>query len=123
MIGTAPRRPPQETYTLALVLICLKGARHKKTLYDIAKRMQISIAAEYKEIVSGESIAARPQMQKLLNDVTEGMYDGVLVMEIERLARGNTIDQGIVAQAFKDSNTKIITPIKVYDPNNEYDEE
>lgn len=78
--------------------------------------MQISIAAEYKEIVSGESIAARPQMQKLLNDVTEGMYDGVLVMEIERLARGNTIDQGIVAQAFKDSNTKIITPIKVYDP-------
>ncbi len=98
-------------------------ARHKKTLYDIAKRMQISIAAEYKEIVSGESIAARPQMQKLLNDVTEGMYDGVLVMEIERLARGNTIDQGIVAQAFKDSNTKIITPIKVYDPNNEYDEE
>lgn len=98
-------------------------ARHKKTLYDIAKRMQISITAEYKEIVSGESIAARPQMQKLLNDVSEGMYDGVLVMEIERLARGNTIDQGIVAQAFKDSDTKIITPIKVYDPNNEYDEE
>ena len=82
-------------------------ARHKKTLYDIAKRMQISIAAEYKEIVSGESIAARPQMQKLLNDVTEGMYDGVLVMEIERLARGNTIDQGIVAQAFKDQRGKL----------------
>lgn len=98
-------------------------ARHRKTLYDIAKQMQISITAEYKEIVSGESIAARPQMQKLLNDVSEGMFDGVFVMEIERLARGNTIDQGIVAQAFKDSETKIITPMKVYDPNNEYDEE
>lgn len=98
-------------------------ARHRKILYDLAKKMQIIITDEYKEIVSGESIAARPQMQKLLGDVSEGNYCGVLVMEIERLARGNTIDQGIVAQAFKDSDTKIITPMKVYDPNNEYDEE
>ena len=37
MIGTAPRRPTQETYTLALVLICLKGARHKKTLMGRAR--------------------------------------------------------------------------------------
>ena len=33
------------------------------------------------------------------------------------------MDQGIVANAFKISNTKIITPMKVYDPNNEFDEE
>jgi DNA invertase Pin-like site-specific DNA recombinase len=51
------------------------------------------------------------------------MWDGVLVMEIERLARGDTIDQGIVAQTFKYSGTKIITPIKTYDPDNEFDEE
>ena len=44
-------------------------------------------------------------------------------MEVERLARGDTIDQGIVAQTFKLSCTKIITPMKTYDPNNEYDEE
>lgn len=36
----------------------------------------------------------------------------MLVMEVERLARGDAIDQGIVAQTFKYSNTKIITPIK-----------
>src|SRR5690606_23760426 len=46
-----------------------------------------------------------------------------LVMEVERLARGDTIDQGIVAQTFKYSGTKIITPLKTYDPSNEFDEE
>ena len=36
---------------------------------------------------------------------------------------GDTIDQGIVAQAFKFSGTKIVTPSKTYDPENEFDEE
>ena len=66
---------------------------------------------------------ARPQMQMLLSDLAQNKYAGVLVVEVERLARGDTIDQGIVAQAFKQSETKIITPIKTYDPNNEIDEE
>ena len=51
------------------------------------------------------------------------MWDGVLVVEVERLARGDTIDQGVVSRAFQYSDTKIITPSKVYDPNNEFDEE
>ena len=98
-------------------------AKHEKALTELAKRQNLSIIKRYKEIVSGENIAARPQMQALLADVSNGIYEGVLVMEIERLARGDTIDQGVVAQAFKSSHTKIITPIKNYDPNNEYDEE
>lgn len=98
-------------------------AKHEKALTELAKRQGLSITKQYREIVSGENIAARPQMQALLADVSGGVYDGVLVMEIERLARGDTIDQGVVAQAFKTSRTKIITPIKTYDPNNEYDEE
>ena len=31
----------------------------------------------------------------------------------------DTIDQGIIAQTFKYSDTRIITPNKTYDPNNE----
>lgn len=98
-------------------------ARHEKTLLELAKKNNLQIVAEYREIVSGDSIAARPQMQAMLADMEDGRYAGVLCMEIERLARGNTIDQGIVAQAFKDSGTLIITPVKTYDPNNEFDEE
>ena len=98
-------------------------ARHEAQLMEIADRMGLYIAKIYRELVSGESIEDRPQMQQLLNDIYEGKYEGVLVMEIERLARGNTTDQGRVAEAFKISNTKIITPTKTYDPNDEYDEE
>lgn len=98
-------------------------ARHEHTLQELAKRRHLPIVKVYREIVSGDSIASRPQMQQLLQDLENNLYDGVLVMEVERLARGNTIDQGIVAQAFKESDTKIITPVKTYDPNNEFDEE
>lgn len=98
-------------------------ARHEHTLLELARRQGLSITHIYREIVSGDSIAARPQMQALLQAVTDGQYTGVLVMEIERLARGDTIDQGVVAQAFRESGTLIVTPVKTYDPTNEFDEE
>ena len=98
-------------------------ARHRAALLALARRMGLEIGGIYEEIVSGETIAARPQMQRLLTEVEAGQWDGVLVMEIERLARGDSIDQGIVAQAFKYSGTRIITPAKTYDPANEFDEE
>lgn len=98
-------------------------ARHERSLMDYANKHKFNIAKIYKEVVSGETITARPIMQKLLSDVEKGIWAGVLVMEVERLARGDTIDQGLVAQTFKYSNTKIITPMKIYDPANEFDEE
>ena len=97
--------------------------RHEKRLLDYANSVGIKISKFYREVVSGETISARPVMQQLLTDVENGMWAGVLVVEVERLARGNTLDQGIVSNAFQYSNTKIITPLKTYDPNNEYDEE
>lgn len=98
-------------------------ARHKRTLLALAQSKSYSIGEIYEEIVSGETIAARPQMQRLLADVEQGRWDGVLVMELERLARGDSIDQGIVAQTFRITGTLIITPNKVYNPLNEFDEE
>ena len=98
-------------------------ARHEKILLDLAKRMHLDVTEIYREVVSGETISSRPVVQRVLNEVENGLWDGVLVVEIERLARGDTIDQGIVSRAFKFSNTKIITPLKTYDPNNEFDEE
>lgn len=100
-------------------------AKHKAQLFDLAAKHgihpdQIII---YQEIVSGESIDDRPKVQKLLNDVYMKKFKGVLVVEVERLARGNTKDQGEVADAFQVSDTKIITPVKVYDPHDEYDQE
>ena len=98
-------------------------ARHEHILLDLASKKRLKIGKIYREIVSGETIEARPEMQKLLADVKAGKWKGVLVVEVERLARGETMDQGIVSKAFKISNTKIVTPMKIYDPNDEFDEE
>lgn len=98
-------------------------ARHEKLLLELAKKGKYNVTQIYREVVSGETIAARPVVQQLLQEVEDGLWAGVLVVEVERLARGDTIDQGVMAQAFKYSNTKIITPLKVYDPANEFDEE
>ena len=96
---------------------------HEKTLIALAKHQNLPIGAIYREVVSGETIATRPVMMQLLSEVEQGLWEGVLVMEIERLARGDTMDQGLIAQTFKYSGTKIVTPTKTYDPQNEFDEE
>lgn len=96
---------------------------HEIILNELAKSLNITNIDIYREIVSGETINSRPIMQNLLEQIENGKYQGVLVVEVERLARGNTMDQGIIAQTFKYTNTKIITPTKIYDPNDEFDEE
>lgn len=98
-------------------------ARHRKALLELAQRQGLTIERIYQEVVSGDSIASRPEMQLLLEDVHARKWSGVLCMEVERLARGDTIDQGIVAEAFKYSDTRIITPVKTYDPQNDMDTE
>jgi site-specific DNA recombinase len=99
--------------------------RHEHTLQKLAKTLNIRISKKYiyREVVSGETIAARPEVQQMLSDVETGALAGVFVMEIERLARGDTSDQGMVAKAFKQYNTLIITPTKTYNPANDADEE
>lgn len=97
--------------------------RHEAILDKLAKDRGYFVSKTYYEVVSGESIAARPEIQKLLDEVSAGIYAGVLVVDLERLARGNGADQGYISQVFQYSGTKIITPSKTYDPCNEFDEE
>ncbi|WP_028547198.1 recombinase family protein [Paenibacillus taiwanensis] len=98
-------------------------ARHKRILLSTAKRLNINITEIYPEIVTGENIMDRPVVQQVLHEVESGQWTGVLVVDIDRLGRGDSIDQGIVFKAFKESHTKIITPNKVYDLDDEFDEE
>ena len=97
--------------------------RHENILKELASKKDITIDRFYKEIVSGDSIESRPAMQELLRDIENGMWKGVFVVEVERLARGDTSDQGLVARTFKYSSTLIITPSKIYNPDDEFDEE
>lgn len=98
-------------------------SRHKSILANLAARNHHAISRIYEEIVSGETISDRPEMQRLLSDILAGKWAGVYVMEVERLARGDTMDQGLVAHAFKAAGAYIISPAKVYNPHDPTDEE
>ena len=98
-------------------------SRHRSTLFKLAKEQNLNIVEVKEELISGESISYRPKMLELLEEVKQGLYDAVLVMDIDRLGRGNMQDQGLILDTFKQSKTKIITPRKVYDLSNEFDEE
>lgn len=99
-------------------------ARHHARLMALAARHDIhpDQIVVYREMVSADSLDERPEMLRLLNDVYAKKYKGVLVTEIERLARGNTREQGEVADAFYATTTTIISESKVYDPECESDQ-
>lgn len=98
-------------------------ARHERALADLAERLGVRIARWYREIVSGDTIAERPQVRQLLDDVSAGLWDGVLVMDVDRLGRGDSIDQGVIMQTFLYAGVLIVTPDKIYDPTDDSDAE
>lgn len=100
-------------------------AKHERALWKLINELNIdkNSVVVFKEVVSGDSISQRPEMIKLLDGVCEGIFENVIVMDVQRLARGDTIDQGQILRAFALHNTKIITPGKVINLENEYDEE
>lgn len=98
--------------------------RHETMLQEYAENIfgcKIPEKNIFREIVSGDTIADRPEMQKVLELIENDNIKGVLCVEIERLARGNSIDQGIIAQKFQFTNTKILTLQKIFDLDDEYD--
>ncbi len=98
--------------------------RHQETLLAfVDQNPSMQIYKIYKEVVSGDSLYARPQMLRLLEDAENEKFDSVLVVDIDRLGRGATSEQGIILETFKAHNIKIITTRKVYDLNNDVDEE
>lgn len=98
-------------------------ARHRKALWALAERRELNVVREYAEIITGDSIAARPQMQQLLEDVKQGLYAGVLVNDIDRLGRGDSIDQEIIKLTFAAAHCIIITPNRDINPASPTDED
>ena len=94
---------------------------HHTLLIEFAKKHNLKYTI-YKEVASGDSIDGRPEMIKLLNDVENCLYQAVLVVDIDRLGRGQEEDSGKIKRIFKKSNTLIITPNKIYNLDREDDE-
>lgn len=94
-------------------------ARHKRILLEYCKRNNLIVKDVFEEVVTGENLEVRPKARKMLKNVADGLYEGVVVIELERLSRGNQLDQVEIINTFKESNTKIYTLNKTYDLSSE----
>ena len=90
--------------------------RHRKQLLEIARNEGHNIVEIFEEVVSGEYIIERPEIQRLLREVENGAVDAVLVMDLDRLGRGDMFDMGSIFRALQYSETLIITPNEVINP-------
>lgn len=97
--------------------------RHRRILEAFCKERRLNVVETLEEVVSGESLPARPKMLRLLDLVNTGMYAGVVCIDIERLSRGSSLESGYIMQVLQTNSCKIITPSKTYDLQNESDEQ
>jgi len=96
--------------------------KHKKALIQLAQERKYRFVL-YEEVVSGEKLSNRPQMLQLLQDIENDMFDAVLVMDIDRLGRGDVEEWGKIKNILLQSDTPyIITPSKLWDLTNDEDD-
>ncbi|RKD21001.1 recombinase [Ammoniphilus oxalaticus] len=93
--------------------------KHRNELLELVKREKHHVVDIFSEVVSGEYLSERDVAQEMLRQVEEGSVDGVVVMDLDRLGRGDMIDAGTIFRSFKYSETLIITPHEVINCNSE----
>ncbi len=96
-------------------------AKHETMLQEYAKKeLGYTIPREciYREIVSGESIEDRIEIKKVLLRMENPDVKGILVVDPQRLSRGDLEDCGRLINALKWTNTLVLTPPMTYDMNN-----
>ncbi len=76
---------------------------------------------KFREVVSGETIKERPEINKVLRLIESPKYKAVKVVEPQRLTRGDLEDIGRLMKLLKHTNTVVITPDRLYDLRDEYD--
>lgn len=95
--------------------------KHETILQELAERDlggRIPEHCIFREIVSGETISERPEMMRVLSMIENPVVKGVLVVEPQRLSRGDLEDCGKVVNSFRYSGTEVIAPNMVYDLTN-----
>ena len=98
--------------------------RHEAILDEWAEKhlgAKVPEENKFREVVSGETIADRPEIKKLLKQIEAPRYKAVLVVEVQRISRGDLEDAGRLLKLFRYTNTLVITPPKTYDLRDEYD--
>lgn len=98
--------------------------KHDRMIREYAERYlggPIPEKNKYKEVGSGESIDDRPEMLKLLKAIENPKIRAIIVVDVQRLSRGDLEDAGRLIKLLRYTNTFVITPGKIYDLRDEYD--
>lgn len=101
-------------------------ARHEKILQDFAVQtfgQRIPEENIYREVVSGETLDERVEIKKVFNRLEKENIKGLLVVEPQRISRGDMLDCGRVVRILKYTETLCVTITKTYDINNKFDRE
>jgi ssDNA-binding Zn-finger/Zn-ribbon topoisomerase 1 len=93
-------------------------SKHETILQEYAERElggRIPEENIYREVVSGESIDEREEVKRVLARIEDPNILGVLVVEPQRLSRGDLEDCGRLMNDFRYTHTKVVTPMMTYD--------
>lgn len=96
-------------------------SKHETMLQEYMKREHgFAIPEEniYREVCSGESIEERTEIKKVLKRMEEPEIKGVVVIEPQRLSRGDLVDCGNLISLFRYTKTMVVTPMITYDLEN-----
>ena len=99
-------------------------AKHETIIDEWAERnlgARIPEENKYREVVSGETIDDRPEIQKVLKLIESPRIRALLIVEIARLSRGDLLDAGRLIRLIRYTNTLVITPMKTFNLSDEYD--
>lgn len=75
----------------------------------------------FREVVSGETIDSRPKVQEVLRRIESPRIKAILIVEPQRLSRGDLEDIGRLVKLLRYSNTLVITLQYTYDLRDERD--
>lgn len=75
----------------------------------------------YREVGSGETISERPVMVEVMKMFKTNDISAVLIIEPQRLSRGELKDCGELIETLEHTDTKVLTPQKIYDLSDKYD--
>lgn len=102
-------------------------ARHERILQDYAIETfgeKIPEKNIYREVVSGETLDERCEIKKIFERLeADENIKGILVVEPQRVSRGDMSDCGRVVNILRYTETLCITVTKTYDLNNKFDRE
>ncbi len=99
-------------------------SKHETILDEWSERTMGTTVPEenkFREVESGETIADRPEVQKVLRLIESPKYKAILTVEVQRLSRGDLEDAGRLMKLLRYTNTVVITPQKTYNLQDEYD--